>query len=293
MSAQTKTNEKLEFFLSHLHTCLSPIPMSERAEIVTEMKSHVLDSIETHPSQSIEAVLAALGEPEQVANRYLVERGLKPVKPSKNGVVKWLTIGFLGTFALMLLFIGVLVVKFTPLIQVNEKDERVVILGGLIDIDGKGGKVKIGNTSIQDSKDIVSGKAIFSGKKKAAMKGGTHLLSIQFQNGQVKVSPSLTDEIDFSCLYRGEKPYLSEQNGMTEFHMEQTSGTECEFKVPTNLSLRVKGENGQIVFTPEEKKNYRYNIHVSRGMMDNFSSSSDKNATEVELRLENGQIKKL
>jgi len=84
---------KLEGYLSLLDKTLGPISISERAEIVTEIKSHVLEAQQRDPSLSLEAILSSLGEPEQVANKYLLERGLKPSKPSTRPFVKWLVAG--------------------------------------------------------------------------------------------------------------------------------------------------------------------------------------------------------
>src|SRR5580692_7021999 len=95
-------NSKLEDYLRALDKTLGPISTSERAEIVTEIKSHVLEAQKR--GQSIEDVLKSMGEPEQVANRYLLEHGLTPAKAPKRPIVKWLVIGFLGAFGMTLAF---------------------------------------------------------------------------------------------------------------------------------------------------------------------------------------------
>src|SRR6187549_1830430 len=97
---------RLESYLTSLERVLRPFPVSDRAEIITEIKSHVLSALERDPQARLDSVLSALGEPETVANRYLLERGLKPTKTSISPIVKWLIIGFLGTFAMILFFIG-------------------------------------------------------------------------------------------------------------------------------------------------------------------------------------------
>ena len=89
-----------------------------KAEIITEMKSHVLDAIESDQNRTVAMVLSDLGEPEQVANKYLAERGLSLQKPYKYPVVKWLVIGVLGMGMLSFLLISIVVWKFTPFISV-------------------------------------------------------------------------------------------------------------------------------------------------------------------------------
>ena len=107
--AKTANDPRLENYLTALDSALKPLSISDRADIVTEIKSHVMSALEREPERALDAILAALGEPETVANRYLIERGQKPSKPSISPAVKWIVIGFLGTFALILLFVGSLV----------------------------------------------------------------------------------------------------------------------------------------------------------------------------------------
>jgi uncharacterized membrane protein len=75
------TDPRLEGYLAKLETVLGPFSASDRAEIIMEIKSHVLAALDRDPNASMDSILAALGEPETVANRYLMERGMKPTKP--------------------------------------------------------------------------------------------------------------------------------------------------------------------------------------------------------------------
>ena len=97
------TNPKLENYLLQLDKCLSQIAISERAEIISEIKSHVEDAMENNPERNMSEILGGFGEPEIAANRYLTERGLKPHKAPKRPILKWLTVGFLGTFGFICL----------------------------------------------------------------------------------------------------------------------------------------------------------------------------------------------
>jgi len=107
------TDPLLENYLATLETILRPIPVSERAEIVTEIKSHVLEALErTEPRPSLQSILDSLGAPEVVANRYLLERRVPMTKPPIHPVAKWLFAGCFGTFALVVVCVTVIVVKF-------------------------------------------------------------------------------------------------------------------------------------------------------------------------------------
>ena len=137
------SDPRLERYLTALERALKPFPVSDRAEVITEIKSHVLAALEHDPQARLDHVLAALGEPEMVANRYLIDRGLKTAKPPISPIVKWLVVGFLTTIAMLFIFLGFLVSQFSPIIKVEEKGDKVAFLGGLIQVNGDEGKFKI------------------------------------------------------------------------------------------------------------------------------------------------------
>lgn len=132
---------KLEAYLSVLDKTLGQIPVSDRADILVEIKSHVLEAQAKDPTENIESILNTMGEPESVAKRYLQERGLQPSMPSKtssmmwlSASIKWLVIGFLGFITLIVIVVSLLIWRFTPLISVDEEHNRVSLGGGLIQI---------------------------------------------------------------------------------------------------------------------------------------------------------------
>ena len=75
-------HQLLEKYLRKLDRCLENISVSEKAEIITEIRCHVLETQEREPEKSIQEILSALGEPETVANKYLMEKGQSPHKLS-------------------------------------------------------------------------------------------------------------------------------------------------------------------------------------------------------------------
>lgn len=135
------TEPKLETYLSELDKSLGQIPVSDRADIIIEIKSHVLDAQMKDSSQSMEDILQSMGNAESVANRYLHERGLSAQKPVKttsmnwlSASIKWLVIGFLGFMAIIMIGAGLLIWKFSPLVSVDQATNRVSLAGGLIQI---------------------------------------------------------------------------------------------------------------------------------------------------------------
>lgn len=82
------TNDsRLDDYLTKLERLLMLFSVSDRAEIILEIKSHVHSALARDPNTQMDSILSALGEPEFVANRYLMERGMKPAKPEAMGLI--------------------------------------------------------------------------------------------------------------------------------------------------------------------------------------------------------------
>ncbi|OFZ20890.1 MAG: hypothetical protein A2X94_05120 [Bdellovibrionales bacterium GWB1_55_8] len=309
-----KTNAQLEAYLSKLDRALSSLPVSDRAEILIEIKSHVLSAMERDPHQSIGALIAALGEPELVANKYLMERGNAPVKPPISPVVKWLVMGFLGTLALFLFFAGTLMWKFSPLLQVDEKNERVRILGGLIDVDGKAGQAKIGSSTLSGSFEL---DADWSDSESVRFEGTNPVdptkraIDVRFTNGKFEVKTSETEKFGWDCRSKAKgetRPRL--EAGVLLFDFSGMKGVRCDLSVPREASLLLKGTNGNleinepefhldarlvngnIEIAPADDEHYRVDLSVVNGSSDSFDSSDDPKAYRLTAQLTNGRITK-
>jgi len=303
------TQPELENYLVRLERSLGSIAISEKAEIITEIKSHVLEAVERDSTQSIQNVLRSLGEPEQVASKYLLERGLRPQKPSKSPIVKWLIIGFLGTVGMCLLTFGVLIWKFTPLIQVNEEKGRVVLLGGLIDINEEKGSIKVGETYVEHNK---SSRQV---RGKTGLGKNIDQINIKFSNGKIKFSNSLNEEIRWDCRTDSDNyndVNIDFEDKLVKIDFEKMAGIKCDIEIPKrinkltanglngkidfeqpNYDLLVKMANGKIGFQPDNNTNYKYEFKVLNGKIDDFTSSESPDSKLIIIELTNGKIEKI
>jgi hypothetical protein len=316
-------NQKLEQYLNRLEYCLGGVPVSDKAEIITEIKSHVMDAVESYPDKSISDILNGLGEPEQVANRYLLERGLEPRRAPKHPVVKWLVIGFLGTFAMSLVAFFIVVWQFSPLVNVNEKTGRVQILGGLIDVQEKNGKSKVKirlDDALIGDKDIsnmINGKFEIdidenevSGDKDLVKIDAKIPLKLKFSNTSVTIETSDNSILSYECDVVGS--YSQSANEPLTYDFTQTTGAECIFKVPMNRDITVDLGNGKlelnklknnikvtctnakVEIAPDEKTLYDYDLSVKAGLVDEFIDNDNAaNAYKVTVKVVNGLIEKL
>ncbi|MEQ1876723.1 MAG: DUF1700 domain-containing protein, partial [Bdellovibrionia bacterium] len=233
---------RLEAYLNVLNKSLGPIPLSDRSDIITEIKSHVLEAMERDPSLSLEKLLQSLGEPESVANKYLLERGLKPSKPPRRPMMQWLVVGAVSTIAMILLFVTFVIWRFTPIIDVNEKEGRVQLLGGLISVD-EDSSFNFGNGDINFSSDArkISGSYTLKTPAKAE-------IQIPFTNGKIDLQTSDDNTLSWKCTaYDGASPAaVTEKGGRYVLDFSQARGMKCDISIPANTTVSLNGANGKV-----------------------------------------------
>jgi hypothetical protein len=291
------TDPKIESYLARLDKALGPVPVSDRAEIVTEIKSHVLSAKDSDPGRSIDSILESMGAPETVANKYLMEKGLKPGKAPKDSMVKWLVIGFLGTVGIATAAMMFLMLYFSPLIKVEEKEGRVEILGGLIKIHEDSGNISVGG---------ISGRKVQGERKVTDARG--HELKLVFSNGKVDVENSENDVLRWSCKSATGQEVVKESGNVVLLDFSGTSYVKCDLQVPRNLTVSLKGDNGKVdvsqplfsfnadivngkvTFAPSEDAKYNFDIKVQNGSAESFESSSTADAFKVRVNLKNGKV---
>ncbi len=308
MAANMKIDPRLENYLSTLDRALAAIPTSDRADIVTELKSHVLSALEREPQPSLDSVLESLGEPETVANRYLLERGLKPAKPPISSAVKWIVIAFLGTLAIGVMGAVALIFHFSPKIRTGENGRaRIEILDGWIDLDTEGDQIRIGGKAIQDMQSRrVSGQAEIPA-------GGGDRLTVQFSNGRLRFETTAGRQLTWECKggagkseERAEIALKSEGVART-LDLAPLAFSNCRIGVPEKMDLTVRGANGKVEFErprysidaevanakldlePDPARKYAYDLEVGNGKVP--SVVSDPNPDHrVRMRAGNGKI---
>lgn len=287
----------LESYLGALDRSLAKLSTSDRAEIITEIKGHVLDAMERESDRTLDSVLSSLGEPEAVANKYLLERGLSPGRASKTPVVKWVTIGFLGTFAMGIVLLIVLLTFFSPLIDVDEKAGRVRILGGLIKVDGD---VSESSTiSFGDGGQIVESEYTISNDK---------AFRLVFSDGKVKIKNSDNAQITWRCeLSDYVKPSEREEAGLFELDLSQSGGANCDVFIPALSNFEIQGSsgkiemddpknetnivlmNGKVELDLEDQKDYEFDLRLARGVTKGFPPSVP-GGLKIIVNLSNGVI---
>jgi hypothetical protein len=234
---------RLENYLATLHRALLSLPLSDRADIVMELKSHVLASLEKNPDGSLDDILQSLGEPEQVASRYLLERGLAPMKPPISPIVKWLVIGFLGTLGFILFGLIMMIYALSPLISVNEKEGKVSILGGWISVDEKAGTFRMGSNRGERS----FGEEKILGSEKVVP---TQKIVIDFGNGKIRLINSANTDLTWECQMRHSResstPIAVSTKEEVQVVLDDPAIESCIVSIPNEQSVALEAEVGMV-----------------------------------------------
>ncbi len=113
-NAQQEQQRKIDAYLDRLRTRLRGFDPSAVGEIVEELRSHILDkaaqpgntSVEVTPAV-IDAALAALGSPEELADQYVTDNLLARAETSRSplqilrGLFRWGSLSVAGFFILL------------------------------------------------------------------------------------------------------------------------------------------------------------------------------------------------
>ncbi|PIR22067.1 MAG: hypothetical protein COV44_09840 [Deltaproteobacteria bacterium CG11_big_fil_rev_8_21_14_0_20_45_16] len=278
MELDEKDRNRLNIYLKELEEALKSIGAVERSEIILEISSHIRESC-SKSGRPMNEVIGALGTPEQVANRFLMERGLKPIQLKRFGFLKWALAG-VGVFIIVGFLSAIFLLKsLLPILDVNDEEGRIRILGGLIDIDEKEHKVSLGKGLIRIRDEDVSFEfeAIkFQGSYDLKDIGAIRVKSI---NGKMQFDQKASSELRYDCRLVNSKKEIDtsklveiEENVLTLDMTKDVGGMNCHFSLPPGLDLDVDLANGKLDFR-ELKQNL--NARLTNGSI-NFERDPSK-----------------
>ncbi len=285
---------KIEHYLRQLDRELRGLPVSQRAEIITEIKSR-LANLE-NPED--------LGSARAVAATYLTAHGVRA--PQTRKWVKRLAIGTVVFFGLII-FAGMSAIwYFSPLVKVDEKHGHISLLGGLIDVDERIGKIKIGDLEVNGNlhDDVeVKGESDITAQVRA--------IKIPFNTAKLDLATAVGQKISWDCRATSMvAPDLAVAAGVLTLNLDKLNLAKCTVSIPAGLSTEVKGvnghmdvvspsgplsitlDNGKVNIKPDPKKVYDFEVRVKNGLQDFFPRSNAREAVKVKVSVVNGMVKK-
>ena len=135
---------EIQDLLQKAEAFLSDMPLDQKKQALEDWKTTFVGYKQAHPEVDFLRLKRLIGGPRGLANTIRLKHNL-PLKGSKAQSTRQAVGMILGLASLFfLVLIGIFWWKFTPIISVD--NNRVQVLGGLIDIDGPLGQVKVGDS---------------------------------------------------------------------------------------------------------------------------------------------------
>ena len=113
MTLDTESQKTIDAYLATLRKQLRELMDEDARDIVEEIRAHILDKTSGDASpQSIDATLAALGTPQQLAVRYRTDELLQRAQLSRSpaivlrSILRWATLSFVGLLVFVLSGVG-------------------------------------------------------------------------------------------------------------------------------------------------------------------------------------------
>ena len=283
-------------FLNKAQKYLDDLNITEKSKIISEL------SIELKGQD-----LSVLDIQNEV-NQKRVEHGLAPHNKKKDSNFGSLLIkSFVVITIVFVLFISFLISKFTPVFKIDEKNQRVIILGGLIDIDGKAGKFKVGD-DVQFSGS--THKNEFAAK--LSLTKAQKEIDVDILSGKYTIKTAKDGVLNIECKLAEVPPadLIKSSSDKISLNFGDLAGS-CDFAIPENKTLTLSAEaahfmlikpkfdteismdNGHIEIAPDTNHSYQYELFVEEGLIDAFQSDSTNAEYSIKARLDNGTIKKI
>jgi len=109
--------ETIEHYLKQMRSGLRGVAEAQVADIVEELRSHILERAQSGDvlsAPAVDAALRSLGRPEEVASLYLAENVMAEAESSRmpwsvlRGIFYWATLSVKGAVVLMICLVGYL-----------------------------------------------------------------------------------------------------------------------------------------------------------------------------------------
>ena len=288
-------NSKEQFLLQVEHY-LNDIPIETRVNLL----SNTISEIEGNPAVMRE-------EPLSFINKMRARHNLTAFREKKrNGCLSILFKFMIFICVTSALVVGILWYKFTPLFRIDEENQKVTILGGVIDLDGRSGKVKIFD-EVQ-----FSPKNNFDDSFDMSVNLDERLdeIRLKFDSGKLTLKTAMDNQLQLKCKIS--KPFDSKMINQTDtllaIDFSKLEGITCEIEIPEDKNFVLEGQdtavnviaplfnlymdaqNGHIAISPMQEHDYLYDLQVKQGYVGKFKSSKSASATEIQVNLKKGSI---
>ncbi|MGE0525894.1 MAG: hypothetical protein AB7G93_17160 [Bdellovibrionales bacterium] len=299
---------KIEHYLLQLDRELGGLSIGDRAEAITEMKARIREMHNKNPQRDVSDVLLEVGSPRQVAETLLAARGATYVPPKRpTRWMRWVFVSVLAMFAFCFISAMILIWYLSPLISIDSERGRLVLLGGLVDVDEDLGRVKIGDLVVNNAlkKGVpIAGEQDLSGQD-------VKLIKIPFNTAKLALKSSPGARLSWNCrAAEAREPQVTIDGGMLTLNLDAIQIARCAILLPSGPETRIEGvngrlkvegprddlsislNNGKVQVEPDPSKVYDFEVSVKNGLQDFFPRSNRKDAVKVKINVVNGVVRK-
>ncbi|MCC7440707.1 MAG: hypothetical protein IT285_03675 [Bdellovibrionales bacterium] len=246
---------ELDVYLRELESYLHRLPVARRSELVLQARA-----------RAVEQGLPALGPARKLAGEFLSAEGFPP--PPAGGERKKWVLGFLaaGLLALVAMLVTVYLIsaRFSPIVETDATDGTVRILGGLLEVRPKEGKITIAGREIRPEGGNV--QLHFSQGEHTISEGhieakGVKRLRMEAREGGLEFVGGGGDMIRYRCQTRNEEGKVggiardgfrpsrsADGKPMLSADLRSVALGLCRLEVPEGMEIEARLERGQISF---------------------------------------------
>lgn len=285
-------------YLQEVESYLVDLEVIQRSKILTDSYQELLGKDLTDLKPALE-----------YANEKRMQNGFIEYKPKKKVSIVGLFFKFSAVmFLLFLGFLSFLVWKFTPIIQVDEESNRVVILGGLIDIDGKAGKLKVGDEYHFSHESFTN-----DFQASVSLNESQDEVLVNFTSGSFNLKTSEDENFVLDCKLASPPgpDLIAQEDELVKIDFSKIEGLNCALAVPIDKRLTIEGkhgsimvpapeynlyvelENGKVYISPGDEVDYKFSLNIANednGFIGDFESSDNDTAYEIRINLDDGAI---
>lgn len=282
-------------YLKQLEYYLLDLSVMERAKLLSEIS----EEISTKELLDLEDPLTFINTKRNIA-------GFTPYQEKQNfSFLRFFAKFFAFLIISSMLFVGFLVWKFTPLLKIDDATNSITILGGLIDIDGKSGKVKILD-EVQFTEDKYTDNLLAD----FSLDQRRDEVILNFNSGQFTLKGSPTSELKLNCKLSvaADNKMLITNDDHILIDFTHIEGQTCEIQIPQDKKITLEGkeaainierpefntyielEAGSVTISPEVEIDYNFKLDVKEGYTGIFNSSPEEDAYEIQISIGTGSI---
>jgi len=282
-------------YLRQIEEYLSDLSVMEKVKLMGEINSE----ISIKPLSELENALS-------YTNSKRTQHGFDPFKKNFS-IFRFIFKSFAIMALIMALLVALVIWKFTPILSIDEQSNRVIVLGGLIDIDGRAGKFKVFDNYQFSDENYTNDLQVSFG-----LQDDQDEIIVNFNSGTFTATNSPNGELKIDCKLSlpASKEVIQQFDDYLKIDLTNIDGTSCNLQIPEDKKIILDGkaatiqinepefnvfielESGRVAIKPQVEVDYLFNLELGdeNGYIGEFESSDAEKTYEIKVDLGAGSI---